>query len=268
MTTVPLSVVIPTYRDGKALARALSSIACQTWQPAEIIVVDDAGNDDTCSKFLPAFADLPVKLVTLEQNVGPGGARNAGISASSKPYIAFLDADDEWHSEKVERQMKVMLAPRRPAFSAHLKSFSNQDWSLPSPEQISEFSRWEILLKNPASISTVIIRRDSIHHLFPKWYAGEDYAFVAANLLSGIASLRMNLALARADKPAFGASGLSARMFAMQLGEMRTHRLLAREGLIRMPEYLLLIPWTLIKFARRLMLHRFRARRSSPSQNA
>lgn len=262
MTTVPLSVVIPTYRDGKALARALSSIARQTWRPTEIIVVDDAGNDDTCSKFLPAFADLPIKLVTLEQNVGPGGARNAGISASREPYVAFLDADDEWHSEKVERQMKIMLAPKGPAFSAHLKSFSNQDWSLPLSEQSTEFSRWGILVKNPASISTVIIRRDSIRHLFPKWYAGEDYAFVAANLLSGISSLRMSLALARADKPAFGASGLSARMFAMQLGEMRTHRLLARVGLIRMPEYCLLIPWTLMKFARRLVLYRLRAQRA------
>lgn len=263
MNIVPLSVVIPTFRDGAALARALASIAHQTWRPTEIIVVDDAGNDDACATSLPDFADLPIRLVRLEQNVGPGGARNAGISAGSEPYIAFLDADDEWHAEKVERQMKVMQAPEAPAFSAHLKFFSSQDWPSRLTENVTEFDHWDILLKNPAAISTVMMRRDSIRYLFPEWYAGEDYAFVAANLLSGITARKINLALARADKPAFGASGLSARMLDMQLGEMRVHRFLMRQGLVGLPEYCVLVPWTLLKFARRIVLHMLRAWRLS-----
>lgn len=260
MTTVPLSVVIPTFRDGEALARALSSIASQTWQPAEIIVVDDAGNDETCSTVLPDFAGLPIKHVRLRQNIGPGGARNAGISAGSEPYIAFLDADDEWHPEKVERQMKLMLAAESPSFSAHLKSFCGQAWPEVSSDDTFEFNRWAILFRNPASISTVIVRRGAIRYLFPEWYAGEDYAFVASNLLSGMSGRRMNQVLARADKPAFGASGLSARMLDMQLGEMRTHRLLRREGLIGPVQSFTLMLWTIIKFARRMALQCLRRR--------
>jgi glycosyltransferase involved in cell wall biosynthesis len=255
VNTVPLSVVIPTFRDGEALSRALSSIVLQTWRPAEIIVVDDAGNDDTCSTVLPAFKTLPIKLVTLERNVGPGGARNEGIAAASQSYIAFLDADDEWHAQKVERQMKLMLAPDAPELSAHLKSFCGHEWPPLSHEDASEFGRWSILLRNPASISTVIVKRDAIRYAFPEWYAGEDYAFVAANLLSGMSGRLMNSVLARADKPAFGASGLSARMLDMQLGEMRTHRLLRREGLIGPVQSCSLVLWTVMKFARRIVLN-------------
>ncbi len=55
-------------------------------------------------------------------------ATQAYLTLGREPYIAFLDADDEWHAEKVERQMKVMQALEAPAFSAHLKFFSSQDW--------------------------------------------------------------------------------------------------------------------------------------------
>jgi glycosyltransferase involved in cell wall biosynthesis len=260
VTIVPLSVIIPTFRDGKALARALSSVAQQTWRPAEIIIVDDASNDDSCAASLRAFAELPIKLITLRENIGPGGARNAGISAGREPYIAFLDADDEWHPEKVERQMELMQAPGSVAFCSHLKSFSQQDWPPELNQDVDEFGRWEILLKNPASISTVMMRRDSIRYLFPGWYACEDYVFVAGNLLSGITAKRINLVLARADKPAFGANGLSSRMLAMQLGEMRAHRYLLREKLVGIFEYCVLVPWTLLKFARRIALHILRGR--------
>ncbi len=258
MTTVPLSVVIPTFRDGKALARALASIASQTWSPTEIIVVDDASNDDTCATFLPEFSDLPIKLLTLEQNIGPGGARNAGIAVSREPYIAFLDADDEWHPEKIEHQMKLMRGTDFPAITAHAKSFSGQDWPAIAITTTTEFSRCAVLLKNPASISTVIVKRDAIRYLFPEWYACEDYAFVAANLLSGASSLKISTVLARADKPAFGSSGLSARMLDMQLGEMRTHRFLRQRGLIGLSSYYALMLWTCVKFARRLALIFFR----------
>lgn len=262
MTAAPLTVVIPTFRDGNALARALSSVENQTRPPAEIIVVDDASSDDTCAKILPAFAHLPIKLLTLTQNLGPGGARNVGIAAGCQPYIGFLDADDEWHPEKIELQMRLMQAPQQPALTAHLKSFSGKQWPVLTTVSVSGFSRTEILLKNPASISTVFIRRDAIRFMFPEWYAGEDYAFVAANLLTGISGSKINLVLARAHKAAFGASGLSSKMLDMQLGEIRTHQLLRQKGLIRTPQYYVLVVWTVMKFMRRLALQCLRRLRS------
>ncbi|MBC2774685.1 glycosyltransferase family 2 protein [Rhizobium sp. AQ_MP] len=259
MNTVPVSVIVPTFRDGEALRRALRSIAAQTSLPKEVIVVDDAAGDESCTDLAAHFAMLPLTIIVLKRNGGPGRARNVGMQAASGTHIAFLDADDEWHPEKLSRQT-VAMETGGLAMSSHLKLFSGQDW-----EELGEdvptvgFSRWDILLKNPASISTVMIRRDVICWSFPEWYAGEDYGFVASHLLTCAPAARIKLALARADKPAFGASGLSARMLRMQIGEMRAHYFLWKQGLIGSFQLVMLAPWTWIKFARRMAIRTFRS---------
>jgi glycosyltransferase involved in cell wall biosynthesis len=255
VSDAPVSVIIPTFRDGEVLRRALNSVASQTLQPAEVIVIDDAGGVQVTSQICADSPARSVRLIGLPKNVGPGGARNAGIAASRQTFLAFLDADDEWHPEKLHRQMSLMLASDAIGLTAHGKGFDADAWqSLPSHSPTKPIGRWSMLLSNPAAISTVVIRRDAINHLFPLWYAVEDYAFVAANLLSGIGGLKMAETLGRADRPAFGAGGLSGRLLSMQAGEMRTHFYLWRTGLITSLEYLPLIPWSLAKYVRRLVL--------------
>lgn len=251
----PVSVVIPTYRDGDALRRALVSVENQTLQPAEVIVVDDGSPDDNADKVCGASSLKIVQLMTLNQNVGPGEARNAGIAASSEPFIAFLDADDEWHPEKLERQMSVMLEPGAPLLTGHEKVFDGISWpKLSEPVKRSPIRRRSILLSNCASISTVIVRKDAIKYFFPPSYAGEDYVFVAANVLSGVPSALLHQILARAHKEAFGAGGLSGRLHAMQLGEMRARDFLLGEGLITRGEYAAVLVWSLLKYCRRLVI--------------
>jgi glycosyltransferase involved in cell wall biosynthesis len=251
----PVSVIIPTYRDGEALRRALSSVENQTLRPAQIIVVDDGSSDRNAETVCRASGLENIQLITLEKNLGPGGARNAGIAASREPFVAFLDADDEWHPEKLERQMSVMLEPGAPLLSGHEKSFDGIAWQDPvGPAKISPIRRRSILLSNCAPISTVIIRKDAIRYKFPQAYAGEDYVFVAANVLSGVPSAFLHQALARAHKQAFGAGGLSGRLHAMQLGEMRARDFLLREGLMSAVEYALVLVWSLLKYFRRLAI--------------
>jgi glycosyltransferase involved in cell wall biosynthesis len=255
VSDLPVTVIIPTFRDGEALARALSSIAGQTRPPAEVIVIDDAGEDPALEAVVARAGLANLRILRLSRNIGPGGARNAGIAAARQPFLAFLDADDEWRREKLERQMALMLAPDAPVFSAHLKAFNGARWPDEQAAGAAEpIGRWRLLLSNPASISTVVVRRDAVCRLFPEWHAAEDYFFVAANLLTGLSNLKLNQILARADKPAFGAGGLSGRLLAMQLGEMRAHFHLWRTDAISLPEYLLLVPWTLLKLVRRLTL--------------
>lgn len=254
MKFAPVTVVIPTFRDHDVLGRALASVASQTLKPAQVIVVDDAGGDERiveiCGK-----SGIQTELILLPQNVGPGGARNAGIAAGSQVFVAFLDADDEWHPKKLERQMAVMLRSEAPPFSAHSKGFSGLAWEdLNDKHPPKPIGRWPVLLSNAAPISTVIVRRDAIRHQFPLEYAGEDYAFVAENLLAGVDGVRLNQTLARAHKPAFGAGGLSGQLHGMQIGEMRVHFQMWRKGLIKAWEYAPLIPWTLIKYGRRLVI--------------
>ncbi len=97
-----VSVVIPTYNYARFISQTIESVLAQTYPIAEIIVVDDGSTDNT-KKVVAAFGE---KVCYIEQEKsGVCAARNNGAKQSSGDYIAFLDADDVWLSEKIEKQI-------------------------------------------------------------------------------------------------------------------------------------------------------------------
>ena len=107
--TPRVSVVIPSYNYGRYLAAAIESVLAQTYSNVEVIVVDDGSTDDS-AEVLRRYGD---RLRCLRQpNGGVSAARNHGIRESSGEFIAFLDADDLWHPEKLERQLPLFKNPR------------------------------------------------------------------------------------------------------------------------------------------------------------
>jgi len=106
-----VSVILPAYRAAETMGRALQSIADQTMPPGEVIVVDD-GSDDGTADIVRGFAvNLPknITLKLIEQaNAGAGAARNRALAKATKPWIAFLDADDVWLPEKLEQSMAAI----------------------------------------------------------------------------------------------------------------------------------------------------------------
>jgi glycosyltransferase involved in cell wall biosynthesis len=104
-----VSAVVPTYNYGRFLGRAVASVLAQTYRDVECIVVDDGSTDDTAD-VLAAFGSAIT--VVRQANQGLSAARNAGITAARGRYIAFLDADDVWHEDKLSRQ--VELIERKP----------------------------------------------------------------------------------------------------------------------------------------------------------
>ena len=107
---VEISVVIPSYNSRGGLARSVNAALKQTYQNIEIIVVDD-NNPDTEARhntegIMAAYRDNPkVRYLKHEKNKNGAAARNTGIRAAKGRYIAFLDDDDEWLPEKLERQL-------------------------------------------------------------------------------------------------------------------------------------------------------------------
>lgn len=99
-----ISVIVPMYNNEKYLAEAIESILAQTYRPIEIIVVDDGSVDGT-SVIANGFA--PAVTYVYQANEGVGSARNKGISIAAGDYFSFLDADDIWIEDKLERQMAV-----------------------------------------------------------------------------------------------------------------------------------------------------------------
>ena len=93
-TEPTVSVVIPLYNKGKYVERALTSVLAQTYQPFEIIVIDDGSTDDGPENVLKL--NDPGIILIRQENRGPGAARNTGLAMAKGKYVSFLDADDEW----------------------------------------------------------------------------------------------------------------------------------------------------------------------------
>jgi glycosyltransferase involved in cell wall biosynthesis len=116
-----ISCVVPTFNSARFVAGALESILAQTYRPIEVIVADDGSTDGT-SEVVNGFGDL-VRMVT-QQTRGPAATRNLGLNEARGSFISFLDADDLWDSNKLERQMARFRArPELDLCLTHVQMF-------------------------------------------------------------------------------------------------------------------------------------------------
>lgn len=100
-------MVIPCYRDGDTLGRALSSVRAQTRPVEEVIVVDDCSPESETIQAV--LADFPeVRYLRNPVNLGLAGTRNVGLHAATSEIVTFLDADDELHPQKIEFQIRAL----------------------------------------------------------------------------------------------------------------------------------------------------------------
>ena len=109
MSSPRISAIIPTFNRAHLLPRAVDSILSQTLPPHSVIIVDDGSTDGTEKLIKKNYPEIKYLK---QDNLGVSAARNAGITATSCEWLAFLDSDDEWLPEKLARQMEVLnLAP-------------------------------------------------------------------------------------------------------------------------------------------------------------
>ena len=98
-----VSVIIPTFNRAHTLPRAIKSVLAQSYQNFELIVIDDGSTDETAS----VFQDYPYVQYFYQKNKGVSAARNHGLKIAQGKYICFLDSDDAWHKNKLEKQLNI-----------------------------------------------------------------------------------------------------------------------------------------------------------------
>jgi len=254
-----ISVIIPCYNCSQTIDRALSSVINQTLTPKEIILIDDASDDDTLKALYAMEKRHPnlVSVVSLDENVGSGEARNAGWDAASGKYLAFLDADDTWSLSKLAIQFSYMESEPSVVLSGHLceliKDFEG-DRSDAVIREVTEISKVGILIKNPFSTPTVMVKRNlSIRFHKGKRYA-EDFFLWQRVVFSKARVVRLEISLAFLHKPKYGDTGLSSHLSAMEKEELNNFYELFRENYIGLFFYVVASVFSLFKYFKRTLV--------------
>ena len=197
-----VSIITPVYNAARWLPETLASVRAQTLTDWEQILVDDGSTDNSVAIIeAAAREDARIRLLHTPRNVGPSGARNLAISAACGRFIAFLDADDLWLPEKLERCIPWMIE-RNYAFIYHdYRHISNDGSRVGALVKAPELLDLRTLhTRRGTGCLTVVIDRERIPVLgFPAIapYRAEDFCLWAQLIRAGHTGRRLPLDLAR-----------------------------------------------------------------------
>lgn len=202
-----VSIVIPAYNAESSLEICLLSIQQQSYTLWEAWVIDDGSTDatraiasDFCDK------DRRIHLVESPQNQGVSAARNQGIEKATGDYLAFCDADDQWHPEKLQQQLEMMREEGANLCCSSFWFCNTQTARRHQVNTLANIDQKTLRATNPIPLSTAIVQRSLIENnrfpTLPKPYIHEDYAFwwtlfasrsvKAVNLKEPLATLYVN----------------------------------------------------------------------------
>lgn len=224
--------------------------------------MDDASTDNTANLINHlTHQDNRIIGLKMQKNSGPSAARNLGWLHTSSEWIGFLDSDDTWHPQKLELQIKLTLCDPDVDLIGHLVDVRNcegpyVEYHIKTKSLLNYsciIDRRSILLQNPFSTPTVLLRKDLNHRFNEKQRYAEDYRLWTEILLSGSKVRRMKLPLASLYKARYGEGGLSNDLWGMEKGEVSTILSLRSQGLIKFWELCVLIAYSLTKFIYRLI---------------
>ena len=263
-----VSVIIPNFNSATVLNRALESIFNQTLPILEVIIVDDFSDDDerkTLQLIVQHWKNhgLDVFLILNNENIGPGASRNLAIGHSIGKYIAFIDADDVWHREKIKIQYQIMENFSL-SMTGHMYVHNITSDFLNVQPKISykRLKLVQLLFKNPFATPTVMIKRNGFVSFPEQLRYGEDYYCWIKNASVGSIAM-INTELAAGFKNSFGESGLSKNIVKMNKGVLQVFSMLYREGIISLYQAMLAVLIEEFKFIRRIAIVTLRDKRNS-----
>lgn len=158
-----VSVVMPVFNVERYIGEAAASVAAQTYENWELLIIDDCSDDGT-AEIIASFDDPRIKVLRNEKNRGTSYSRMRGISEAKGEWIAFLDGDDRWDPAKLEKQIGRMSLTEEPVLLFTGSAFMTDDgkmldYVMEVPEKITYE---ELLKQNLISCSSVLVKKDVI----------------------------------------------------------------------------------------------------------
>jgi len=182
-----VSVIMPAYNSEQYIAESIQSVLQQTYENWELLVVDDGSTDNT-SDIVNRFATTEIRIKYIfQQNGRQAKARNTGIEKSTGTLIAFLDSDDLWLPDKLERQVTTLVAMNADVVYSNALIIYEPDAAPGATEFPIVAGRVEgkemldlLLLQNPMPVQSVLLRMDMFEKAGPfdesvAYHGCEDY---------------------------------------------------------------------------------------------
>ena len=176
-----VDIIIPNYNKGQFLEETINSVAKQTYENWHLYIIDDNSTDNSV-EVINKFSSLKNITVTkLNKNKGSAFCRNYGMRISQSKYIAFIDSDDSWSDDKLEKQISFMEKNNfNFTYTDYTPFFEiNGKKNFKKKTNIKNYFDYESFIKNSSiNTSTMIIARSILQsHRFRKIKMHEDYLF-------------------------------------------------------------------------------------------
>lgn len=247
---VQISVVIPVYNNHRYAARAVCSVLRQTEPVFEVILVDDNSEDQSYKVMLDLLRRCKSKVSLhserLPKNVGAGLARHRGAQIARGTHVAFLDADDLWHQEKISRVSEVIKRTQAEVVG------HRHAWSLDLTKKTLQTSvgkgigrrlrTVELLARNPISASSVVITAEIARQMYR--FGGrrsEDYMALVVAHQQASQSRFIAEPLAFSPKPPIGCSGQGADTIELHRAAVSNMLKLRKEGIVTPTQLLIFL---------------------------
>ncbi len=222
----------------------------QTYKEYELIIVDDGSSDKTREIIEQLLQDKNVRYTYIYQdNSGPSAARNKGIEKATGKYIAFLDADDVWHPQKLELVLNLLENNKEIDLLGHsytLNENFSEKYTNKTPRKISFF---QLLMRNFAVTPSIVVRKEALELFDEKMKFAEDH-----ELWLRIASKKniyfLDLPLVLLGRKPLSSGGLSAQKWNMRKGEIQMYINALKYKKILFLALPFLIIFSLIKYVR------------------
>ncbi len=255
----PVSVIIPCYNCQDTIERAVESVVNQTQKPKELILVNDGSTDNTLAilhDLQNRFGEDWVKIINFSENKGPSRARNVGWDSATGDYIAFLDADDSWHPQKIEIQYNCMSRFSDVVLTSHKYVLMKDNMDilnhLPQQWKVKPVSKLELMLISRYFSTPTVMVKSNVPYRFPNDFRYSEDRFLWLEIVARKnKAFYLDIPLTYLYKAPYGQGGLTQNLYNTEKGELAGFTKLYNLKLLNRTEFLLSYVFSLIKYVRR-----------------